>query len=187
MGLIFISHAEKDLHTVNEIVKGLEEAGYQIWYFERDMVPGTSYITQIAQAIEQCQAVVLVVSSNSLDSDRVAKEVLGASESCKPSFPVLVDLAPPQPKERQLWWHYAVGGTAMLCLSTEGLQSCTARIIEGLKSIGIQPESGGIGVRPSRRAAPTPASYTPKHLADKILAARANLSYLFHPARDDES
>ena len=175
MGLIFISHSEKDLPIANEIIKGLEDSGYSTWYFERDIVPGTSYITQIAQAIEQSLAVILVISSKSLDSDQVSKEVVGAFERRKPFFPVLVDMTPPQLKERQPEWRHALGSTAMVCIGAEGLQACTARIIEGLKSMGIHPEAGGIRLGVSRRPAPTPASYTPKHLADKILAARASL------------
>jgi class 3 adenylate cyclase/tetratricopeptide (TPR) repeat protein len=175
MGRIFISHSERDLPVAAEIVRGLEGAGYPTWYFERDIVPGTSYITQIALAIEQSQAVVLVVSSNALDSDQVSKEVVGAFERRKPFFPVLVDMTPPQLKERQPEWRHALGSTTMICLSTEGIPSCTARIIEGLKVMGIQPEAAGIGLGVRRRPAPTPAKYTPKHLADKILAARASL------------
>jgi len=43
MGPIFISHSEKDLPVVNEILKGLEYAGYKTWYFERDSLPGLSW------------------------------------------------------------------------------------------------------------------------------------------------
>jgi len=170
---IFISHAEKDAGLAQELARGLEASGYPAWYFERDVLPGASYLSQIAEAIEQCQAVVLVVSPNTLDSSQVTKEVVGAFERNKPFFPVLVDLTPHQLKERQPEWRHALGGTAMLCLSTEGHQNCVARIIDGLKAMGIQP--GGIGLGVTRRPAPTPASYTPKHLADKILAARASL------------
>ena len=175
MGLIFISHSEKDLPIANEIIKGLEDSGYSTWYFERDIMPGTSYITQIAQAIEQSLAIILVISSKSLDSDQVSKEIVGAFERRKPFFPVLVDMTPPQLKERQPEWRHALGSTAMICIGAEGLQSCTARIIEGLKAMGINPEAGGIRLGGTRRPAPAPASYTPKHLADKILAARASL------------
>jgi class 3 adenylate cyclase/tetratricopeptide (TPR) repeat protein/predicted transcriptional regulator len=175
MGPIFISHTEKDLTVVNEIINELEEAGYRTWYFERDTLPGTSYLAQITRAIEQCCAVVLVISKQSIASDQVTKEVVSAFEKRKSFFPLLVDMTPPEFKERQPEWGHAIGGTAMACLTAEGLECCTSRIIEGLKSIGIQPEATGIGVGVLKRPAPTPASYTPKHLADKILAARASL------------
>jgi class 3 adenylate cyclase/tetratricopeptide (TPR) repeat protein len=172
---IFISHAEKDAALAQELAKGLEAAGYSTWYFERDVLPGASYLSQVADAIEQSQAVVLLVSSNALGSDQVSKEVVGAFEHRKPFFPVLVDLTPPQLKERQPEWRHALGGTTMVCISTEGHQNCIARIIDGLKAMGIQSEAAGIGLGIHKRPAPTPASYTPKHLADKILAARASL------------
>jgi class 3 adenylate cyclase/tetratricopeptide (TPR) repeat protein/predicted transcriptional regulator len=175
MGHIFISHAERDAALVRELANSLEAAGFPTWYFERDVVPGTSYLVQIAQAIEQCLAVVLVVSSCTLDSDQVAKEVVGASESHKPFFPVLVDLSSSQLKKRQPGWHHALGGTATLCFSAIGHQGCTDRIIEGLKAMGIKPEAVGIGIKFSRRPIPAPASYTPKHLADKILSARYSI------------
>jgi len=120
MSHIFISHSERDLPVANEIIRGLEGSGYSTWYFERDIVPGTSYITQIAQAIEQSLAVVVVISSKSLDSDQVSKEVVGAFERRKPFFPVLVDMTPPQPKERQPEWGDALGSTAMICIGAEG-------------------------------------------------------------------
>jgi len=175
MGHIFMSHIEKDASILKQIAQVIEAAGYNTWYFERDVMPGTSYLIQISQAIEQCQAVVLVVSSNTLDSSQVTKEVVGAFERNKPFFPVLIDITPPELKERQPEWRHALGGTAMTCLTAEGLQSCIYRVIEGLKSMGIQPEAGGIRAGVHRRPALTPASYTPKHLADKILAARASL------------
>jgi len=39
MSHIFISHSEKDFHILNEINKGLEDAGYLIRYFEGDTLP----------------------------------------------------------------------------------------------------------------------------------------------------
>ena len=63
----------------------------------------------------------------------------------------------------------------MTCLTAEGIPSCITRIIEGLKSMGILPEAAGIRPVVLRRPSPIPPSYTPKHLADKILAGRSSL------------
>lgn len=60
MGTVFISHSEKDLGTVNEIIRRLEQAGYRTWCFERDVLPGSSYLVQIHDAVDQCDAVVQV-------------------------------------------------------------------------------------------------------------------------------
>ena len=175
MSHIFISHIERDAAVMRQIADGLEAAGYPTWYFERDVLPGTSYLIQITKAIEQCDAIILIASPNALSSDQVTREVVGAFEQHKPFLPVLIDITPPELKERQPEWRHALGGTAMICIGAEGLQSCVAHIIDGLKAMGINPEAGGIRLGGTRRPAPTPASYTPKHLADKILAARASL------------
>ena len=69
MSHIFISHVERDAAIMQQIADGLEAAGYSAWYFERDVLPGTSYLIQITQAIEQCDALVMVISPNALGSD----------------------------------------------------------------------------------------------------------------------
>lgn len=101
MGTIFISHTEKDLPIVNQIIIGLEQAGYGTWYFERDVLPGTSYLVQITQAVAACDVLLLVASTNSIGSDQTTKEVIGAFERRKPFFPIPLDLTPPELKERQ--------------------------------------------------------------------------------------
>jgi hypothetical protein len=88
MNHIFISHVERDAAIMQQIADGLEAAGYSAWYFERDVLPGTSYLIQITQAIEQCDAIVLIVSANALGFDQVTKEIVGAFERRKPFFPV---------------------------------------------------------------------------------------------------
>ena len=81
MGHIFISHVERDAAIMQQIANGLEAAGYTTWYFERDVVPGTSYLIQITEAIEQCRALVLVISPNALASDQVTKEACMTASS----------------------------------------------------------------------------------------------------------
>jgi hypothetical protein len=132
MGCIFLSHVESDFSVMEEIAWGLEAAGYGTWYFERDVLPGTSYLIQITRAIESCDAIVLLVSPAALSSDQVTKEVVGAFERRIPFIPVLTGITPPELKERQPEWRHALGGTAMLVVGEEGLSSCLPRIVEGL-------------------------------------------------------
>ena len=80
MSSIFISHVERDAEILQQIVNGLEAAGYSTWFFERDVLPGTSYLIQITEAIEQCDATVLIVTPNTFGSDQVTEEVVGAFE-----------------------------------------------------------------------------------------------------------
>jgi len=57
----------------------------------------------------------------------------------------------------------------------EGLPVTVARIVDGLKGQGIQPEAGRVPTLEAQPVVATPGSYTPKRLADKILAARSSI------------
>jgi class 3 adenylate cyclase/tetratricopeptide (TPR) repeat protein len=140
VGRIFLSHVEKDLAIMQQIAQGLEAAGYTTWYFERDVLAGTSYLIQIPHALEHCDAIVLIASPNACGSDQVTKEVVGAFERGKPFFPVLINMTPPELKECQPEWRHALGGTAMITVAPEGLPATISRIIDGLKAKGVQPE-----------------------------------------------
>jgi len=145
MSCIFLSHIEKDLPIMEEISQGLEAAGYDTWYFERDVLPGTSYLTQITCAIEDSDALVLIISPDALVSDQVTREVVGAFERQKSFFPVLVNITPPQLKERQPEWRHALGGTAMFVVGEGGISLAIPRIIDGLKAKDIQPKTSSDG------------------------------------------
>ena len=84
MSRIFLSHVERDLAIMQPIAQGLEAIGYATWYFERDVLAGSSYLIQITNAIEHCDAVVLIASPHACGSDQVTKEVVGAIERSKP-------------------------------------------------------------------------------------------------------
>ncbi len=173
MGNIFVSHVIADEPLMREIVRGLEAAGYTAWFFERDVLPGTSYLIQITRAIECCDALVLLVTPAALASDQVTKEVVGAFERRIPFFPVLVDVTPPELKERQPEWRHALGGTAMFTVGSEGLPQAVSRVIDGLQAMGIQPEEGK--AEALTPAISSPAYRAPRELTERILAARSTV------------
>jgi phosphoglycerate dehydrogenase-like enzyme len=83
MSHIFVSYVAEDTSIAREIAGGLEAAGYSTWYFEHNVVPGSSYVKQISQALNNCCAFVVVASPRSIDSDQVTKEVIAAGSSLK--------------------------------------------------------------------------------------------------------
>ena len=88
---IFISHAEEDFPLMQRLANGLEGSGYKTWYYERDTVPGPSYIDQCVKAIDQCPALLVLISSQSVDSNEVAMELHVAHQKRRVFLPVLVD------------------------------------------------------------------------------------------------
>ena len=175
MATIFISHSQHDVAVVTAIARGMEQAGYHTWYSERDLQPGASRTSQISEAIAQCEAIVLVVSSHSVTSHQVTKEAVDAFEKGKPLLPVLLDITPAQLQELQLGWWYAVSGTAIVGIGAGGIEDATAQIVERLKAHGIHPEMKTMTSPILKAVAATPDKPLPKSLAEKILASRASM------------
>jgi len=172
MSTIFISHVEEDTALARELATGIEAAGYSTWHYQRDTVPGAPYLIQIGQAIEECGAVVLIVSPRSLDSNQVTSEVVRAFESGKHFIPVLSGITDAEFKERQPLWRQALSASTSILIPPQGITAILPRIIDGLKALGIYPEAGAAT---QRHIVPSSTSHVPKHLADKILAARKTM------------
>ncbi len=75
-----MSYVEEDSSLVQELTEGLEASGYKTWYYERDSVPGLSYLEQMGEAIDSAKAMVLVISPQSVTSRQVTTEVVRAHE-----------------------------------------------------------------------------------------------------------
>jgi aspartate/tyrosine/aromatic aminotransferase len=144
---VFISHVEGDAKVALEIAQGLEQAGYKTWYYERDSVAGLSYLLQTMHAIEQSVAVVLIISSHSLSSNQVTKEVIRTHEAGKLFIPLLDGISHLEFQQRQPEWREAIGSATSLSIPKQGISSILPRIIDGLASLGVKKrdESASLG------------------------------------------
>lgn len=150
MSDIFISHVEENSNLAIEIAEGLEASGYSTWYYERDSLPGPSYLLQTSREIERSQAVVLIISPHSLSSHQVTKEVIRAHESDKPFVPVLKSITHVEFANRQPEWREAVGSATSITVPREGASVILPRILQGLRGMGI--EATGEGAAPTSGA-----------------------------------
>jgi Mg-chelatase subunit ChlD len=154
VGRIFISYVEEDSAIARQIAVALEKAGYPAWYYERDSVPGPSYLEQIARAMEQSQVVLLVVSPNSLKSRQVTSEVVRGHETGKPFLPVLCGLTHTQFQAIQPEWRGALGAATSIRIPDQGPGPILPRILDGVRALGISVDRapataspGGLRVR----------------------------------------
>ncbi|HJQ69274.1 MAG TPA: toll/interleukin-1 receptor domain-containing protein [Blastocatellia bacterium] len=136
---IFISHVEEDGAVALELARGLEAEGYSTWYYERDSIPAISYLDQIDEAIEQSQAMLVVISLHSLGSWQVDKEVIRAHECGKHFVPVLCDVKHAEFQTRKRGWRLAMGATTSVAIKADGASAILPRIITGLKAVGVKP------------------------------------------------
>lgn len=120
MANAFVSYAVQDPDFVAEMVAIVEREGYRLWHFERDSMPAGLSLEGISKPIESCDFVLLLVSSASLDSYHVTKEVEDAYEKRKRFLPVLLDVAPGDSTRLELVWSAALGTTAHVRLTAGG-------------------------------------------------------------------
>ena len=143
MADIFISYVEEDSNLAIDIAHAMESMGFLTWYYERDSMPGRSYLLQVGDEIDACRAVILLISSHSLGSYQVRQEVIRAYESNKPFIPLLIDVSHSEFQTRQPEWRAALGAAASLRIPQEGITRIIPQLTRGLAALGIQPAASG--------------------------------------------
>lgn len=78
--LIFISHASKDDEFVKELREALEAHQLPVWVDSRNLRGGSKLAPEIHEAIEQARQVIVVLSTNTVNSPWVRKEIAKALE-----------------------------------------------------------------------------------------------------------
>lgn len=137
MGDIFISYLQEDSSLALEIAQGLEQLGYKTWVYERDSYPGPSYLTQIKDAIEKCQAIIIIITPRSIRSIQMTTEVFQAYHQGKPRIPILHEITYEQFEQRQPEWYTAMGSATCISIPSEGVAPILDRIARGLGMLGI--------------------------------------------------
>ena len=137
MNQIFISHMNADQDVAIKIATGLEDAGYTTWYYERDSVPGPSYLSQISPAIENCQTMLILFSPTSVSSAEVFKEIEQAYLKRKPIIPVLLNISH---KELHAYGELSqmLGTATDINVPSNGIDEIfIRRLVSGLAHMGI--------------------------------------------------
>lgn len=91
--LVFVSHSSKDAARANELIAELERRGITCWIAPRNIAAGTEYDDAIIQALNKCDALVVLISEASISSRHVRSEVSRAASDGKRILPIrLVDV-----------------------------------------------------------------------------------------------
>lgn len=87
MPQVFISYSSKDFNQAQAVRSVLEQNGISCWMAPGDIPGGSNYTKEIPIAIKECQAFVLMLSSNAQASQWVLKELDTAVSNCKIILP----------------------------------------------------------------------------------------------------
>ena len=136
---LFISYSRRDSEQALALVERLRARGIDVWIDQHGIEGAARWRTEIAGAIEESKAVLLLLSAASLASENVLKEMTVASEWHKQIIPVdLEEVTLP----RQFMYHLA-GVQRTPIASTDA-------ILRSLSRLGI-----GVAPRPAHDAPPS--------------------------------
>lgn len=103
---VFISHSHETEALAKKVGEALERVGLEAWNHEQEILPGDNWAQKIAQALEESQAMVVLLSPDSLDSTMVRREIeyaLSTKHFNKRLIPVLVGSEDDLPLEKLPW------------------------------------------------------------------------------------
>ena len=93
---VFVSHVAEDREAAMQVVGELEQAGMRCWIAPRNVRPGKPFDDEIADAIENCQAMLLIFSNRCNDSEYIRREITFAGDTGKAVIPFRIEDAFPK-------------------------------------------------------------------------------------------
>ncbi|MBI3782973.1 MAG: toll/interleukin-1 receptor domain-containing protein [Deltaproteobacteria bacterium] len=89
---VFLSYAQDDAALADALTKDMSAAGLTVWS-DRDLLPGDNWAKEVSSALEDSDAMVVIVSPSSAKSRWVKREIefaLGSEKYAKRLVPVVV-------------------------------------------------------------------------------------------------
>jgi hypothetical protein len=132
---VFISYVKKEGALAAEVSGALEHGRFTSWLFERDGdVPGPSYATDIVAALTVSKVLLVLISSASMESHQICREVEFAHNHKKRFLPILVDVTLEQMRLRRPDWDWMFG-TAVIIHLSENRKEDLEKIVRGLRTL----------------------------------------------------
>lgn len=91
---IFISHSHNDEIFARKVASLLQDQGLDVWEASNEIFPGDNWAAKISRGLQESNAMVVLLTPESLKSIWVQRDVeyaLGAQEYSERLIPVLVD------------------------------------------------------------------------------------------------
>jgi len=107
MSNVFISHASSNLQDALGIKKHLVDLGFTVWMAAEDIQPGVNFAEEITKSISTSDAVIVLLSPESIASPHVKREVNLTIDGQKFLIPVLLgvqkDFVSTLPEDWKYW------------------------------------------------------------------------------------
>ena len=165
---VFISYAHQDKPIANAACAIIEKAGIRCWIAPRDVTPGAEYPTALSEALERCDALVLIFSGRANESPHIRREVERAVSRGIPLIPVRIEDIEPSAALK-----YFVSSVHWLDALSPPPEQHFERLAKALKTIlDKEGQNRGAPVGPAHRDEPAPVD------AQKVKARQALSWYI---------
>jgi adenylate cyclase len=139
---VFLSYASPDAAVANQVCEFLESHGVTCWIAPRDVKPGAVYADAIVRAINEANALVLVLSGAAMASEHVSREVERAASKHKPVVAFRVDAAALSAE-----LEYFLSRSQWIDVPVLGMPAALVKLAEavgqGAAKSSVNPELGG--------------------------------------------
>ena len=154
----FISYSNMDKATADAACVTLESSGVRCWIAPRDVPPGSEWAAAIVGAIDHCQVIVLIFSSQANISNQIRREVERAVSKGIPIIPLRIEEVNPTSS-----MEYFLGSIHWLDALTPPLEKHLERLAETVKSCLDFNQNGSDA--PARSGTAQPAAVSPNAIA----------------------
>lgn len=103
---VFISHSRSDEKIAQKVAHACHEAGFEVWDHHNEILPGDNWAEKIAQALRESEAMIVLISPDSLQSEWTQREIeyaLGDERYRNRLIPVLLASPEKLAKEKFPW------------------------------------------------------------------------------------
>ena len=103
---VFMSHSDSDAVLAARVSEALENNGLEVWDPDRELLPGDNWAGEIARALEESNAMVVLLTPAAAGSRWVKREIeyaLGAKNFTNRLIPVVVGDRDQFPKNEMPW------------------------------------------------------------------------------------
>lgn len=102
---VFISHSAQDSALARKVADVLQKNGLEVWY-DGEILPGDNWAQKVSEALEQSQAMVVLITPESLRSKGVERDIeyaLGQRQFSGRLIPVVVGALKDLPPDDLPW------------------------------------------------------------------------------------
>jgi hypothetical protein len=103
---VFISHSHETRTLARKVGDALKRAGLDVWNDEQEILPGDNWAEKIGQGLESSQAMVVLLTPESLNAPTVLRDIeyaLGRKTFNRRLIPVLVGSEENMPSHKLPW------------------------------------------------------------------------------------